>query len=317
MTYEGVLPVNKPAGFTSHDVVAKVRRLIRMKRIGHAGTLDPQVTGVLPLCLGRATRIVEYLQEMPKQYEAEMTIGYATDTEDWTGAVTERLKPELVAVSEADVRQALARFQGEVEQIPPMYSAVKVGGKKLYELAREGKEIERKARRVTIYRTELLDFGRHDGYPRVRFRVDCSKGTYIRTLCADLGKSLGFPAVMTDLRRTSTGSIGLESCLGLDEVEKLAGEGRLSEYLIPLDRAIAHLPAFTVSQRAAEHAVQGKPVYWKAADRMPSQAEQIVRLYAPDGLFLGIFQTDRENECFRPEKVFAGAGGGHKGQERT
>ncbi|UUZ85968.1 tRNA pseudouridine(55) synthase TruB [Paenibacillus sp. P26] len=227
MTLEGILPIWKPKGFTSHDVVAKVRRILKIKRIGHTGTLDPQVTGVLPLCIGRATRLVEYIQDLPKAYEAELILGFSTDTEDLGGTVTERQERVKELLTADRVEAALAGFTGVIEQVPPMYSAVKVDGKRLYELAREGTVIERKARKVTIYAIELLQSDWSSDYPRVRFRVQCSKGTYIRTLCVDIGRSLGVPAVMGELVRISTGNIGPESCLTLEQVEELQRAGTL------------------------------------------------------------------------------------------
>lgn len=305
MNYEGVLPVHKPAGFTSHDVVAKLRRIVGMKRIGHTGTLDPQVTGVLPLCLGRATRFVEYIQELPKQYEAELTFGYSTDTEDWTGETLERLEPGSIKLSETEVRSALESFIGTIDQVPPMYSAVKVGGKKLYELAREGKEIERKARKVDIYEMETLALDLDADYPKVRFRVLCSKGTYIRTLCVDIGKALGYPAVMTQLVRSSTGSITLDRCFTLEQIEEMHRSGKLLSSLIPADQLVSQLSSVEVSAIAAKHAVQGKSLPIPDG-LLGSQSGELVKVYDPLGAFIGIFKVDRERGNLRPEKVFAG-----------
>ena len=300
---EGILPVNKPAGFTSHDVVAKVRRILGVKRVGHTGTLDPQVTGVLPLCLGRATRVAEYVQQLPKQYEAELTIGYATDTEDWTGAVVARA--DRVELSEDLIRKTLQSFEGEIEQIPPMYSAVKVDGKRLYELAREGKYAERKPRTVTIYEIDPLNINVDSAMPTVRFRVRCSKGTYIRTLCADIGRALGYPAVMTDLVRTSAGMITLDQCLSLSDIESLHRSGELRSRIIPTDQAIAHFPGFRLSHRVAKAAAQGKPI---GADRLAGMSFRgeagLVRIYDPDGRFIGVFRYDPTANVLRPEKVF-------------
>lgn len=187
----GVLAVFKPAGYTSHDVVAKARRILGMKRIGHTGTLDPQVTGVLPLCLGRATRVVEYIQELPKEYVATLRLGMASDTEDLTGTITETV--DEVKVTEEEVLAVLNSFKGVISQVPPMYSAVKVEGKRLYELAREGKTVERKSRDVEIYEIEMTDMVYSGNYPDITFRVLCSKGTYIRTLCVDIGRALECP----------------------------------------------------------------------------------------------------------------------------
>ncbi|RKN86475.1 tRNA pseudouridine(55) synthase TruB [Paenibacillus ginsengarvi] len=303
MSYDGVLPVNKPAGFTSHDVVAKVRRIVGLKRIGHTGTLDPGVTGVLPLCLGKATRFVEYIQELPKEYEAELTFGYSTDTEDWTGETIKRLPPGQVHINEAELRRTISSFVGTIEQVPPMYSAVKIGGKKLYELAREGKEVERKARKVDIYEIELLQLDLAADYPTIRFRVLCSKGTYIRTLCVDIGLALGFPAVMTKLVRSRSGSIGLDMCLTLEQIEELHRSGRLAASVMPGDRVAAHLPLCTVSVQEAVAAMQGKTVPLpKDAD---TGAGELFRVYDPQERFIGLFRLDRAGGMLRPEKVFA------------
>ena len=207
---EGVLAVYKPAGFTSHDVVAKARRILGMKRIGHTGTLDPQVTGVLPLCLGKATRVVEYIQELPKEYVATLRLGLSSDTEDLTGTITESV--DEVHVSEEEVLAVLTSFKGIISQVPPMYSAVKIDGKRLYELAREGKTVERKSREVEIYEIEMTDMTWNDNYPDITFRVLCSKGTYIRTLCVDIGRALGLPGVMVKLERTMSAGISASHC---------------------------------------------------------------------------------------------------------
>jgi tRNA pseudouridine55 synthase len=296
---EGILAVWKPAGWTSHDVVAKVRRLTRMRRIGHAGTLDPQVTGVLPLCLGRATRAVEYLQEMPKAYEAVMRLGVATDTEDMTGTVVETA--DASRVTEAMVRDALARFIGEIEQVPPMYSAVKVGGRKLYELAREGKTVEREARKVTIHSLELKFAELGGTEPRIGFAAVCSKGTYIRTLCVDIGRALGVPAAMESLVRTMSAGLGQADCLTIERIEALAASGGLAGALLPVDRALGAIPRVEVGAAAAARAARGQRI------RLPAgQASGLVRLYGA-GRFVGLFEADGEAGALKPVKVFASA----------
>lgn len=302
MTLEGVLPVCKPVDFTSHDVVAKVRRMTGVRRIGHTGTLDPKVTGVLPLCIGRATRMVEYIQDLPKEYEAELTIGYATDTEDATGSVIERV--QKVELTEEEVISAILSFQGVIEQVPPMYSAVKVDGRRLYELAREGKDVERKARRVEIYRIELLGMERSGEYPVIRFRCLCSKGTYIRTLCADIGRKLGYPAVMSNLIRTSSGSITLDRCLTLERIAELSEKGELAEYLIPADQAVSHLPSFVLPGKEALQALQGRTVAATMASNANESGTGIHRLYSEEGQFLGLFQWNEAGSVFTPVKVF-------------
>jgi tRNA pseudouridine55 synthase len=305
--YEGVLPVWKPVGFTSHDVVAKVRRLLGIRRIGHTGTLDPAVTGVLPLCIGRATRVVEYIQELPKEYEAVLTVGYATDTEDSTGAVTEQV--EQAVLTPEQVQAALDRFVGEIDQIPPMYSAVKVEGKRLYELARAGVEIERQPRRVEIYRIELTGMELDQPHPILRFRVSCSKGTYIRTLCSDIGRALGYPAVMSGLVRTSTGGINRARCLTLEEIAARQEAGTLTSCLIPSDEAIAHLPQVHLPSREAGFALQGRTVRTTGLPGSDEWSDGLCRAYgtlteSADEAFLGLFHHDRDRQLLKPEKVF-------------
>lgn len=298
---EGILAVWKPAGWTSHDVVAKVRRLLREKRIGHAGTLDPMVTGVLPLCIGRATRVVEYMQELPKAYEAVLQLGLSTDTEDLTGQVLE--EAGHLSITEARVREALAGFVGEISQVPPMYSAVKVDGKRLYELAREGRTVERQARQVTIYELNLLSLEPNEGRPRITFSVSCSKGTYIRTLCVDIGRVLSVPAAMAELKRTRSAGFGEADCLTLEEIESLQAHGELQERLLPAEAGLAHLPRLTVDAAAEDSALKGRKVSVPAA--ADASAARIVRVYGASGRFVGVFRLDPESELLVPEKVFS------------
>ncbi|MGG1520160.1 tRNA pseudouridine(55) synthase TruB [Paenibacillus oryzisoli] len=304
MTVEGILPVWKPAGFTSHDVVAKVRRIVGMKRVGHTGTLDPQVTGVLPLCLGRATRMVEFIQDLPKEYEAELRIGVSTDTEDATGTVLEEVAE--VKLTETQVRSALQAFVGEIEQVPPMYSAVKVDGKRLYELAREGKEVERKARKVTIYKIEVLEMDLAAQHPVIRYRALCSKGTYIRTLCVDIGRALGYPATMASLIRTSTGNIRQEQCFTFEQIEQMKADGTLEQRMIPMDQAIAHLPSVALTEQEAVSAQQGKHVRLDSAriGQVKDDPTPLYRAYAPDARFLGLYEWHSKNRVLVPAKVF-------------
>ena len=207
---DGIIVVNKEAGFTSNDVVAKMRGICRQKKVGHTGTLDPDATGVLPVCLGSGTKLCDMLAERDKEYVAELLLGVSTDTQDVSGTV---LSERDVEASEEQVREAVMSFLGPYDQVPPMYSALKVNGKKLYELAREGKEIERKARRVEILELEILDVA----LPVVKMRVVCTKGTYIRTLCADIGEKLGCGGTMKSLQRTRVGRYRLEDALTLGD----------------------------------------------------------------------------------------------------
>jgi len=276
--------------------------MLRIRRIGHAGTLDPEVTGVLPLCIGRATRVVEYLQERPKAYEAVLELGIATDTEDLTGQIIETA--DQVAVDEEAARRVLASFVGEIEQVPPMFSAVKVDGKRLYELAREGKVVERKKRLVTIYELELLRFEADGPRPRIAFAVTCSKGTYIRTLCVDIGKALGVPATMAELKRTRSAGFGEADCLTLDEIRELQERGELAGRLLGPDEGLTHLPRLSVDADAADRAVKGQKL--KLTEEGARLAEgQLIRLYDPNDQFLGIFRAEPARDLIAPVKVFS------------
>lgn len=299
----GVLAVYKPAGFTSHDVVAKARRILGMKRIGHTGTLDPQVTGVLPLCLGRATRVVEYIQELPKEYVATLRLGLSSDTEDLTGTITESV--DEVHVTEAEVLTVLHSFKGVISQVPPMYSAVKVEGKRLYELAREGKTVERKSREVEIYEIEMTGMVWSGQYPDITFRVLCSKGTYIRTLCVDIAKALGLPGVMVKLERTMSAGITASHCLTLEQIAAHKEAGTLEEHLIAADEAISHLPRHTVMEEKKKSALQGQRLSLRHVAPEVKQAGHF-RLYDHLGEFLGIYELD-EMGAIAPVKVFAQA----------
>ena len=244
----GFLLVDKGGGWTSHDVVAKVRRIAGQKKVGHAGTLDPMATGLLVLALGRATRLLRFIQDLPKEYVARAQLGVATDTLDAEGAVLER---EPMAIDAADLRSAMARFVGPIMQVPPMVSALKVGGKRLYELAREGKEVEREARPVHIYELELTDFA-PSAYPEVAFRVVCSRGTYVRTLADDLAAGLGGRAHLTELRRTRIGALQVGDAHTIadleaaDELPVLAGAD-----------ALVDLPAVVVTEEVARGVSHG------------------------------------------------------------
>ena len=237
----GIVIVDKPAGWTSQDVTARLRRVFGTRRIGHGGTLDPMATGVLPVFVGRATRGVEFFEHADKTYEAVLRLGTVTDTQDSTGTVLEK-RP--VTVTEAEFRDILPKFTGEIAQIPPMYSAIKVDGKKLYELARAGKEVERKPREITIFSLELLEFSGETA----KIRVHCSKGTYIRTLCHDIGAALGCGGCMEALRRTAAGEYTLADSVELDT---LLNAERPEDYLRDVDTLFRQYPAVTLTEKQA------------------------------------------------------------------
>ncbi|MBM7564659.1 tRNA pseudouridine55 synthase [Paenibacillus sacheonensis] len=284
-------------------MVAKVRGILKVKRIGHTGTLDPQVTGVLPLCIGRATRVVEYVQERPKSYEAVMQFGLATDTEDLTGTITEELPSVLL--DEAQIREVLASFIGEIDQVPPMFSAVRVDGKRLYELAREGQVIERQARKVTIYGLELLEVQLNQPHPVIRFSVVCSKGTYIRTLCVDIGQALHVPAVMVKLTRTMSGGFTQEDCLTLEQIAELKASGAIADKLTAASEALDHFPRITISAADVQRAFQGKRVSLaNIVAQDPFANHSLLRVYGEDGMFAGVFQPDEDSGTLKAVKVF-------------
>jgi tRNA pseudouridine55 synthase len=255
---EGILPLFKPAGMTSHDCVFRIRKILKTKKVGHTGTLDPDVTGVLPICIGKATKVAEYITDAGKSYEGEVTIGYSTTTEDASGELVVEKKVEG-AISRKEIQKVLDSLKGEIEQTPPMFSAVKVGGKKLYEYARKGIEVERPTRKVTIYSIELLDDREEFSGETIsfRFRVSCSKGTYIRTLAVMIGESLGYPAHMSNLIRVQSAAFSMEDCLTFEQIEKRMEEGTISDYLRPLEMALSHLPKYIINDKVAEKVKNG------------------------------------------------------------
>ncbi len=251
---DGILNVNKPAGWTSHDVVAKARGLLKETKVGHAGTLDPAATGVLPVLVGRGTRIAEYLLEWDKEYCAVLRLGQATDTQDATGTVL--ATRSLDGLTEDNIRAAVAQFQGRIMQMPPMYSAVKVDGAPLYKAARAGKTVARDAREIEIHELDVLGIAG----PDVTMRVRCSKGTYVRTLCADIGETLGVGGHLLSLERTRVGPLAIGHALTLDEIGARLLSGRLADDLLPLDAALETLPAVVVDERTAERVRHGAAV---------------------------------------------------------
>lgn len=255
---EGVLLLHKPKGMTSHDCVFKLRKILKEKRIGHTGTLDPDVTGVLPICVGRATKIAQFLTSETKTYEGEVTLGFSTTTEDASGDVVEQKEVDRT-ITRQEVESVLAGFIGTIEQVPPMYSAVKVNGKKLYEYARAGIEVERPVRTITIHEFSLLDEREIFEGPSVsfRFRVTCSKGTYVRTLAVMIGEKLGFPAHMSDLVRTASGEFMLDDCISFEEIEQNMQNGTVQSILISIDEALGQFPKLVVSEEQAEKVKNG------------------------------------------------------------
>ena len=300
---KGVLIVDKPAGFTSFDVIAKLRKTLQMKRIGHGGTLDPEATGVLVVFIGEATRLCDYFPDSDKTYEAEMTLGIATDTEDIWGQVTETLS---VNVSEEQVQDVLESFCGPYLQTPPMVSAKKVDGKKLYEYARQGIEIRRKPEEHMIYDLSVLEMD----LPRVRFRVSVSKGTYIRTLCTDAGKKLGLPACMSALRRTVQGRFSIEDARTLEEICACAAEGRIKELILPVER-LFECPEVRVTETGEKRLFNGNPLkkeeIIKTEDGCPeNEIEDLIKVFDRTHTLRGIYRFDAGKDLYVPEKMFLG-----------
>lgn len=283
----GILLMNKPQGFTSHDVVAKLRGILHTRRIGHGGTLDPLATGVLPVFVGGATKAADFAAAQDKEYVAGFTLGYETDTQDVTG---ETLRRSGQTVTRDEVTQAAARFLGAQQQVPPMYSAVKVNGQKLYDLARKGKEVERPARDIFVREMTLTDFDEASQQGMLRLTV--SKGAYVRTLVCDLGASLGTFATMHSLVRTRAGAYPLDACHTFDEVERAAQDGTVQQLLLPVDGLFAEHPAVTLNDEGAERIARGAVVFPRQAAGLPETAGALCRVYHNDRfLMLGQVRT--------------------------
>lgn len=318
----GMINIYKEAGFTSHDVVAKLRGILKQKKIGHTGTLDPQAVGVLPVCLGNATKLCDLLTDKDKEYEAVLRLGVVTDTQDMTGKI---LSESEVTITEEKAIETVLSFIGEYNQIPPMYSALKVNGQKLYDLARQGREVERQARPVTIHSIEIKDIS----LPYIRFLVTCSKGTYIRTLCHDIGEKLGCGGAMESLKRTRVGGFVQEEALTLSQVEKLRDEDRVIEHVLKVEDIFdtyARLLAVPDAVRLLRNGnvLHQNQVLWmqdtilndagEDKGSLPYQAHgftltadvegSLVRMYDNEGMFYGIYEYRKEQGIYKPYKMF-------------
>lgn len=295
MERSGVINIYKEAGYTSHDVVAKLRGILKQKKIGHTGTLDPQAQGVLPVCLGKGTKLCDLLADHDKEYEAVLRLGITTDTQDMEGNV---LQESSVQVSEEEVRTCILSFQGEQMQVPPMYSALKVNGKKLYELAREGKVVERKARPVTFHKIEVLWME----LPKVKIRVQCSKGTYIRTLCNDIGEKLGCCGCMEELLRTRVERFALEDAVKLDEVQKAMEEGTVDSLIFPVDRIFDQYPTAKTTTQGDLLVHNGNRLFSELLQEEPEAESGYVRVYDSEDTFIGLFE--KKTDQLVPVKMF-------------
>ncbi|SHI88971.1 tRNA pseudouridine(55) synthase TruB [Parasporobacterium paucivorans] len=298
----GILNVYKEKGYTSHDVVAKLRGILKQKKIGHTGTLDPDAEGVLPVCLGKATKLCDLLTDKDKVYEAVLLLGIQTDTQDITGNILNQIDISAMelALTQEKVREAILSFLGEYDQIPPMYSALKVGGKKLCDLARQGITIQREARRIHIYSIEIHSIQ----LPRVEFSVECSKGTYIRTLCNDIGEKLGCYGCMESLVRTKAGSFQLKDSLRLADVEALAGCSELDSFIIPIDKMFEQYSDAVISNSYLNMLLNGNVLKEEYFNSISKEGSQTVRVYDETGDFHALYAFDDAMQLYKCVKMF-------------
>ncbi len=300
---DGIINVYKEQGFTSHDVVAKLRGILRTRKIGHTGTLDPQAEGVLPVCVGSATKLCDMLTEKDKIYEAVMLLGVETDTQDTTGTVLTK-KPltssQGEVLSPEAVSQVIASYVGTYQQIPPMYSALKVNGQKLCDLARKGITVEREARPVTIYDIEIREIA----LPRVTLRVSCSKGTYIRTLLHDMGQTLGCGACMERLVRVRAGHFSVEDSLTLGQIEALRDSGALDAYVMAPDTFFPKAAKFGVVEEGIKYLANGNMLTKACLTLLQSGDESRILVYNPTGIFCGLYDWNEEKNGYCAKKMF-------------
>lgn len=296
MTVNGILNIYKEAGMTSHDVVFKLRKILQTKKIGHGGTLDPDVTGVLPIAVGKATRVIEYMTEAGKIYEGQVTLGFSTETEDASGVVVAST-PVVNVPTTTEIDAAMADFVGKITQIPPMYSAVKVNGRKLYEYARAGETVERPQRQVTISefaRTSEPTFDAANGLVNFDFRVVCSKGTYVRTLAVDLGAKLGYASHMSYLQRTASAGLTIDKAFKLSEIEQLKAEDRLDEAFLPIEYGVSDLEKVELTPEQVSEIGFGRFVTIIAEHRTVAGMQ--------NGQLIAILEQ-RDGQLYKPKKV--------------
>ncbi|MBV5190276.1 tRNA pseudouridine(55) synthase TruB [Staphylococcus chromogenes] len=303
--YHGILPVYKPRSMTSHDVVFKLRKILKTKKIGHTGTLDPEVDGVLPICIGQATKVSDYVMDMGKTYQAEITLGIATTTEDQTGEVLEQTIIEEGDVTNTQIDQVLASFQGIITQIPPMYSSVKVNGKKLYEYARRGETVERPARQVKITHIERLnqvDFDKECA--TFSIEVSCGKGTYIRTLATDIGKQLNLPAHMSRLTRLESGGFHIDQALSLERIAEKHQNHTLSDFILPMIYGLKALPMVYIEDKQLKQRISNGQKLSRQQFNMTTQ-NQLVFVDAATDAVIAIYEAHPTHRTeIKPKKVF-------------
>ncbi|MDA9462560.1 tRNA pseudouridine synthase B [Enterococcus mundtii 3F] len=301
---EGLLPLWKERGMTSHDCVFKLRKILHTEKIGHGGTLDPDVDGVLPICIGKATKVIEYLTDSGKTYKGEITLGYSTTTEDKSGEVVEQ-RAVIGALTEDQVDEAMAAFVGEITQIPPMYSAVKVNGRRLYEYARNNETVERPVRKAQIYRferTSEIIWSKEAGTVSWRFEVECGKGTYVRTLAVDTGSKLGYPAHMSDLTRTASAGMDESQAITLAEVASYMENGTIDEYLLPIETGVAKFKQVDIDEAVWQKVKNGMRLDYQVFGLSEMPSEEIALFY--QGKVVSIYQPNpKEKNKLKPSKV--------------
>ncbi|MGM0108566.1 tRNA pseudouridine(55) synthase TruB [Enterococcus sp. AZ172] len=301
---EGLLPLWKERGMTSHDCVFKLRKILHTKKIGHGGTLDPDVDGVLPICIGKATKVIEYLTDSGKTYKGEITLGYSTTTEDKSGEIVEQ-RAVTEALTEEQVDEAMAVFVGEITQIPPMYSAVKVNGRRLYEYARNNETVERPVRKAQIYRFERTSeilWSKEAGTVSWRFEVECGKGTYVRTLAVDTGSKLGYPAHMSDLTRTASAGMDESQAITLAEVASYMENGTIEEYLLPIETGVAKFKQVDIDETVWQKVKNGMRLDYQVFGLSEMPSEEIALFY--QGKVVSIYQPNpKEKNKLKPSKV--------------
>lgn len=320
ITYNGILNIYKEKGFTSHDVVAKLRGILKQRKIGHTGTLDPDATGVLPVCLGSGTKLCDMITDRSKVYQAVLRLGMDTDTQDISGKILHKIEDMSdmrLRISDDMIREAVNSFAGEYEQLPPMYSAIKIQGRKLYEIAREGKEVERKTRRVQIYSIQIQEID----FPRVKILVECSKGTYIRTLCKDIGNKLSVYGCMEELERQRSGPFSLESAIKLCSIEEAVKSGTIDRYIIPIEKMFEDYRSISVRENFDKILQNGNPLSidmleqetakWNRTkwnrilqENFEYEEGEWFRIYDSGKQFRAVYIGDRERKILKPYKMF-------------
>lgn len=301
---DGILAIHKEVGMTSHDVVFKLRKILKTKKVGHTGTLDPEVSGVLPICVGKATRVSDYVMESGKSYRAEVTIGVSTTTEDQTGEIVDQKRVDKNLWDKDEIIATLKQLEGDIEQIPPMYSAVKVNGKKLYEYARQNIEVERPVRRVHINSIDLIsDIIYENDTCKFEIEVECGKGTYIRTLATQIGALLNYPAHMSHLIRLKSGGFTLNQAIKLDDLREIVEQDKLQDVILPLEYGLNGLTKITVHDKNIVTRIQnGQKIEKSLIDESKHDGEFVV--WYEDKAIAIMDTYDKNETLYKPKKVF-------------